>query len=392
MTREEYPVDVRIVAVDGYEFILVGTAHISRESVDLVHQVIELERPDSVCIELDRQRFEALSNPEHFASLDLAEVIRRQQLSTLLINLVLSSYQRRLGDELGVVPGTELKEAADTAERLGIVMRLCDRDVRITLRRAWASVSWWRKMRLIPELVASLFDTPELTEDDLRKLRQEDVPNKLLEEIGATFPDLKRVLIDERDLYITQKIRSAPGPKIVVVVGAGHLAGIERALVTHQTVDLAPLEEIPPVSLATRALGWAIPGTILAALIYIGLTRGTEAVGESVVFWVLVTAVPSLLGAIVALAHPMTMASAFLSAPFTTLSPLIGVGHVTALVQLYFAPPLVSELHSVTQDIGEPRMWWRNRLLKILLVFVTTTIGGSLGTLFGGSRIVASLF
>lgn len=392
MTREEYPPDVRIVAVDGFEFILVGTAHISRESVNLVHEVIEAEHPDSVCIELDRQRFEALSNPDHFASLDLREVIRRQQLSTLLINLVLSSYQRRLGDELGVLPGTELKEAADTAERLGIPMRLCDRDVRITLRRAWASIGWWRKSRLLPELMASLFETPEMTEDDLRKLRQEDAPNKLFEEIGATFPELKRVLIDERDRYITQKIRNAPGPKVVVVVGAGHLAGIERALLAHEPIDLAPLEEIPPVSLATRALGWAIPGTILAALIYIGLTRGTEAVGESVVFWVLITGLPSLLGALVALAHPATMASAFLAAPFTTLSPLIGVGHVTALVQLYFAPPLVSELHAVTHDIAEAKMWWRNRLLKILLVFVTTTIGGSMGTLFGGSKIVASLF
>lgn len=392
MPRDSYPPDVKIVAVDDREFLLVGTAHISRESADLVHEVIEEERPDAVCIELDAQRFEALSNPDHFAQLDLRQVIRNKQLSTLLINLVLSSYQRRLGDELGVLPGTEMKEAADTADRLGIPVFMCDRDVRITLRRAWASIEWWRKLWLFPAFFASLFEKPEMTEDDLRKLRQEDVPNKLIEELGAAFPPLKVSLIDERDRYITHKIRSAPGKKVVVVVGAGHVRGIENALVTHQPIDLAPLEVIPPVSSVWKWVGWGIPAAIVAAIVYIGVTQGAHEAGANMLFWFLANGIPSLIGAIIALAHPATAAAAFFAAPFTSLTPLIGVGYVAAFVQLYLRPPYVSELHTVSNDIAAPGRWWSNRLLRILMVFVLTTIGSSIGTFVGGGKILSSLF
>lgn len=392
MPRDSYPSDVKIVAVDGREFILVGTAHISRESANLVHEVIEEERPDSVCLELDAQRFEALANPDHFAKLDLREIIRNNQVSTLLINLVLSSYQRRLGDELGVLPGTEMKEAADTADRLGIPVLMCDRDVRITLRRAWAAIEWWRKAWVLSSLFASLFEKTEITEDDLRRLRQEDVPNKLIEEVGAAFPQLKTALIDERDSYITHKIRSAPGGKVAVVVGAGHVRGIETALLTHQPIDLAPLEQIPPVSPVWKWVGWGIPAAILAAIAWIGITQGIREAGANILFWSLATGVPSLVGALIALAHPWTAAAALFTAPLTTLSPLIGVGHVTALVQLWVRPPLVSELHTVTDDIAVPRRWWTNRLLRILMVFVLTSLGASLGTFVGGGRIVANLF
>ena len=392
MTSETYPPDVRIVTVDGREFILVGTAHISRESADLVHEVIEKERPDSVCLELDAQRFEALANPDHFATLDLRQVIRNQQLSTLLINLMLSSYQRRLGDELGVLPGTEMKEAADTAERLGIPVELCDRDVRITLRRAWAAIEWWRKLWIVPALAASLFEKTEMTEDDLRKLRQEDIPNKLIEELGAAFPALKTALIDERDRYITHRIRNARGPRTVVVVGAGHMRGIEHALTTHQPIDPAPLEVIPPTSPAWKWVGWGIPTLIIGALVYIGVTQGAREAGENLLFWILANGIPSLVGAVVALGHPLTLATSFLAAPFTSLTPVIGVGYVAAFVQLYVRPPFVSELHSVSTDIAAPRRWWSNRLLRILLVFVLTTIGSSIGTFVGGGKILTSLF
>jgi len=392
MQREDYPPDVKFVDVDGREFILVGTAHISRESANLVHEVIEQERPDAVCLELDQQRFEALANPDHFAKLDLREVIRNKQLSPLLINLMLSSYQRRLGDELGVLPGTEMKEAADTAKRLGIPVLMCDRDVRITLRRAWQSVAWWRKLWLFPAFFASLFESPEMTEEDLRKLRQEDIPNKLIEELGAAFPSLKTALIDERDCYITHKIRNAPGQRIVVVIGAGHLQGIERALVEHIPIDLAPLEVIPPMSPAWKWVGWGIPTMIVGALAYIGFTQGASEAGANALFWFLANAVPSLLGAIIALAHPATAAAAFFAAPFTSLTPLIGVGYVAAFVQVYLRPPFVSELHTVSTDIAMPRRWWSNRLLRVLMVFILTTIGSSIGTFVGGGKILSSLF
>ena len=207
--------DVHRLRVGERDFVLVGTAHISRESVDLVREVIAEERPDTVCIELDTQRFEALRNEKRWEALDLREIIRNRQLAQLISSLILSSYQRRLGMQLGVTPGSELLEAARVAEELQIPIELCDRDVRITLRRAWAAVSWWRKAMLLATIAASAFDTPELSEEELRRIRQQDVLSELMRELGEAMPALKKVLIDERDAFLAEKIRRVPGSRIV---------------------------------------------------------------------------------------------------------------------------------------------------------------------------------
>jgi pheromone shutdown-related protein TraB len=376
--------------------ILVGTAHVSRESAELVRRVIETERPDRVCIELDPQRFKALNEEQRFEELDLREVIRERQLATLMLNLVLASYQRQLGLKLGVLPGTELLEAAHAAEELGIPVELCDRDVRITLHRAWRAVPWWRKLLLLSGLFATLFERQEITEEDLRKLREEDVLSRLMQELGNTFPGLKRVLIDERDTYLAARILQSEGDRLVAVVGAGHVAGIRAALESAgesaEHADLAPLEEIPPASGVWKAVGWAIPAAIVSALVAIGVRHGAGAAGENLVFWILANGVPAAIGAIFALAHPATTVAAFAAAPVTSLTPVIGAGYVTAFVQTYYRPPLVRELRGVSNEIQHPLNWWRNRLLRIFLVFVFTTLGSLLGTWAGGAKIATSLF
>jgi pheromone shutdown-related protein TraB len=392
-TSPAYPSsDVSRVVVDGREFIVVGTAHISRESADLVREVIESERPDAVCIELDADRYRALSERDRFESLDLKQVIRNKQLSTLILNLILASYQKQLGVQLGVMPGTELLEAAHAAEQLGLPISLCDRDVRITLRRAWASLTLWRKALLLGEFIEVLFERPELNEDDLRELRQQDVVSKVMQELGQAFPSLKKVLIDERDSFLAEKVRETPGQRLVAVVGAGHVEGIRKALLDGSPVDLEGLSEIPPVSPLWKVFGWSIPALIIGSIVFIGWQQGAAAAGENALFWFLVTGVPSLIGAILALAHPLTALTAFVAAPFTTLSPVIGAGHVAAFAQTYFRPPLVRELRSVSADLASPRQWWRNRLLRIFLVFLLTTLGASFGTFVGGAKIVSNLF
>jgi pheromone shutdown-related protein TraB len=384
--------DVEVVSVDGREFLLVGTAHISRESADLVRRVIESERPDCVCIELDRQRYAALSQRDRFESLDLMEVIRRRQLSALLLNLVLASYQRQLGGQLGVIPGTEFLEAVEAANAHGIPVELCDRDVRVTLRRAWAALSWWRKWFLLGSLAGALFERPQLTEDDLRELRQQDVGSRLIQELGEAFPGLKGVLIDERDAYLTEKMTRAPGRRVVAVVGAGHVAGMRRKLQEGGAADLAALDAMPPPSRVGAVLGWSIPITILAAIGAIGWQHGVAAARESLIVWALASGLPSMVGAAAALAHPATVVTALVAAPITTLTPLMGVGYVAAFAQTYFRPPLVRELHTVWQDVGAPRQWWRNRLLRIFLVFLFTTLGASLGMFVGSAEILSKLF
>jgi pheromone shutdown-related protein TraB len=354
--------------------------------------VIERERPDCVCVELDAQRHAALSHRSRFGSLDLRQVIRNRQLAALFANLLLASYQKRLGGMLGVVPGTELLEATRVAEELGIPVRLCDRDVRITLRRAWASMSAWKKVRLLSEILASAFERPQLDEEELRRLRDQDVLSELMAELGEALPELKRVLIDERDAYLAQRIAEAPGRRVVAVVGAGHVAGMREALARARPLPLAELESVPPVSAAWRWVGWGIPALILASLAWIGFAKGAAVAGESLLFWVVATGVPCTIGAALALAHPITVAAAFFVAPITTLSPVIGAGHVLAFLQAYVRPPLVSEFESVSEDVVSARGWWRSRLLRILMVFVLTTLGSLVGAWVGGAEIISKLF
>ena len=383
--------DVRVVHMADREVVVLGTAHVSRESVDLVRSAIDELRPDAVCVELDAKRFEALSRPDRFEALDLREVIRTRQLATLGLNLALASYQRSLGVALGVKPGAELLEAARCAEAAGIPVALCDRDVRITLRRAWRALSFWKRSLLLATFSAAIFEREELSEEDLRELRRTDVLTRLLSELGEAFPGLKTVLIDERDAYLAERIRETPGRRILAVVGAGHVAGLVRTLESGARADLGALSTTPKASRLTHVLGWGIPALVLLSLLAIGLRDGGAVAGENVAFFALATGLPSAAGTLLAFGHPATVLSALLLAPLTALSPLVGIGHVTALVQSWVRPPFVRELSSALDDLGSASGLWRNRLLRVLLVFTLSTLGGMIGTWVGGARLLSSL-
>ena len=383
---------VQRLTVNGREFILVGTAHVSKESAALVQRVIESENPERVCVELDKQRFEALTEKKRWDHLDIKQVIREKQLSTLLVNFLLSAYQRKLGVQLGVLPGTELLEAIRVAKALGIPVSLCDRDVRVTLRRVWASTPIFKKALLLSAVLGSLLDRREISEEEIQELLKGDVLSELMKELGEAMPSLKEVLIHERDLFLSQKILDADGMKVVAVVGAGHLAGITKALTRGQPVDLRSLNEMPVPSNGWKWLGWAIPITILAAVAYIGWARGAEAAGDNAMYWFMLNAIPTAIGAIFAWAHPLTILAGFLAAPFTSLTPVIGAAYVTAFVQAYLCPPVVQEFENISEDITVLKKWWQNKLLKVFLAFLLPGIGSMLGSILGGLRIFRNLF
>ena len=386
------PSDVHRIDVQDRVFTLIGTAHVSQESADLVRQVIEREQPDCVCVELDAQRFQALSQQRQLDDLDLKEVIRRKQLSPLIVNIILSSYQKRLGGQLGVMPGTEMLEAAKVAQDFDIPVVLGDRDVRVTLGRAWRSTPLLKKFLLLSTLLTSIFDRTTISEEMLRDIRQKDALSEMLRELGELMPTLRTVLIEERDLYLAHRIRSAVGKRIVAVLGAAHIPGVQRHLEANQPIDLEPFNTIPPVSPLWRLIGWGIPALIVAALLLIGWQKGAGVAGETIVFWVLAIGIPSAIGAAAALAHPLTILIAFVAAPLASLTPVIGAGHVTAFVQAYLCPPSVRELHSVADDIHSAQQWWRNRLLRIFLAFILPGIGSMIGTWIGGVEIFSNLF
>lgn len=390
--ENKYTEDVRIINKNGREFIIVGTAHISRQSADLVKEVITNEKPDTVCIELDEKRYKALAEKKRWESLDLKTIIRQKQLSTLLVNLVLSSYQKKLGEKLGVTPGTELLEAAKTANELNLPIELCDREVRITLKRAWHSMSFWQKLKFLTGGLAGIFEKPELSEEKLTELRSKDVLSEMMDELGKAMPVLKKVIIDERDEYLAQKMQEAKGNRIVSIVGAGHVNGIVKVIEDNRKIDLKEIEGIPPPSPVAKIISWGIPAIIIASIIYIGYNKGLGEAGDNILYWILANGIPSGLGAIIALAHPLTILVSFLAAPLTSLTPVIGAGYVAAFVQVYFQPPVVKEFQSVASDVSKLAKWWSNKLLKVLLVFILTSLGSLIGTYVGFFEIVSNVF
>jgi pheromone shutdown-related protein TraB len=388
----KYGTDVIHLSRNGREFILIGTAHISRDSADLVRKVIEEEKPDVVCIELDEKRYKSLSEKKKWEELDLKNIIKVKQLATLLINILLASYQKKLGEKLGVNPGVELLEAANTAKENNIPIELCDRDVRITLRRAWNSMSLWQKLKFLTAGIAGTLEKEELSEEKLKELRDSDILNELMSELGKAMPVLKTVLIDERDVYLSQKIKESKGNKIVAVVGAGHLSGIVKMMESDVTEDLAKYEVIPPVSPLWKTIGYAIPLIIIGAIVYIGISQGSQAASDNAIYWILANGIPSALGSAIAWGHPLTILISFIAAPFTSLTPLIGAGYVAAFVQLMLVPPKVKEFETVSVEVLKAKNWWKNRLLRILLVFILASLGSALGTYVGMFEIVKNLF
>ncbi|MCP4656962.1 MAG: TraB/GumN family protein [bacterium] len=392
MPDHGYPPEVRKLELGGRQFILVGTAHVSKTSVELVRRVIEREQPDCVCVELDSQRYEALSKKKQWEDLDIKQVIRKKQFATLMVNLLLAAYQKRLGGYLGVQPGEELLEATRVAREHEIPIALCDRDVRVTLRRAIHATSWFRRLLLAAELLATMFDSPELSEEQIQELKQQDVLNELMNELGKQLPALKRVLIDERDAYLCQRMKQARGERLVAVVGAGHLQGICDALPAERAVDLEALDEVPPISRIWKIVGWTVPAAILGAIVWIGWTQGAAEAGDNALYWILANAIPSALGAVAALAHPLTILAAFVGAPITSLTPVIGAGYVCIFVQVLVCPPVVKEFHSIGDDVGKLRRWWQSKLLRLFLVFILTGVGSMIGSFVGAYEIISNLF
>lgn len=390
--NRDYPSDVQVIHLGTREIIIIGTAHISKDSVDLVRRVIKSETPDCVCVELDAKRYETLSKKKRWESLDLKEIIRKKQLSTLLFNLMLASYQKKLGDQLGVLPGTELLVAVKTAEEKGISIALCDRDVRVTLRRAWHATSFFKKNYLLASLLAGLFDRTEITEEKLNELKKTDVLSELMLELGQALPELKRVLIDERDTFLSERIKNAEGKRIVAVVGAGHVEGIKKALLEDRHAQMEEINVIPPVSPIWRILGWSIPAVILASLGAIAWNKGCDVAGDNIIYWILANGIPSSIGAMLALAHPLTIVSAFAAAPVTSLTPVIGAGYVTAFVQVLVQPPVVREFETVLEDMSTLIGWWKNKLLKVFLAFLLPGLGSMIGSWIGGYEIISNLF
>lgn len=384
--------DIYRIQRDDHEIILIGTAHISQASKELVRETIEAESPDTVCVELDEGRLKSIQDPDRWKKTDLKEVIKKKQLATLIANLVLGSYQKRMGAQTGVKPGSELKEAVDVAGEKNAKLVLADRDIKVTLRRTWACTPWYRKLNLLAGLFASIFDKTEVSEEELAKIKEQDALSSMMQEFGKNFPEVKQVLIDERDQFLAMKIKAAPGKKIVAVVGAGHMRGIASIIEEDKPL---PSEEsicvIPKSSPVWKIIGWAIPIAIVASIVAVGVHAGAAKAGELSLQWAMLTGGGAMLGAIVAGGHPLTVLVALLVAPFTGLTPLIGVGFFTALTQVYMRPPRVSEMETLSDDIWQVKRWWKNRVTRVILCFLCPGIPAIVGKILAILKIYQAM-
>lgn len=359
------------------QVIIIGTAHISRQSAYTVAELIKEETPDTVCVELCNSRYQAITQRNRWQDTDLIKVIREKKAFLLLSNLILTSFQKRLGQRLGIKPGEEFIRAIKTAEEVGANVHLADRDISITLARAWRLMGLWTKLKLLVQAMISMGQMDQITEKDIEEMKKKDILEIILSEMGQSLPLLKHILIDERDQFLTYNIRNAPGSKIVAVVGAGHVPGIQNYW--NAPLDISPLLQTPPKPKWLSLLKWGIPLAVIV-LVVLGFFLAGPATGAHMIkWWILANAAMAGIGATLAFAHPVTVASAVVSSPLTSLNPMIAAGWVAGLVELFLSKPKVRDFESLPEDIASFKGFWRNKITKVLLVVVLTNLGSSLG-------------
>lgn len=373
------------IDLDGKELILIGTAHVSRHSAEQVKEVIESERPDAVCIELDEPRYQSIRDENKWREMDIFKVIKEKKATLLLMNLAISSFQNRMAKQFGISPGQEMIQGIESAQEIDADLVLADRDIQITFARIWHGIGLTGKAKLLMSVIFSIFNKESISEEELEKMKSQDMLNAMLDDFTKAFPKLKTPLIDERDQYLAEKIKKAPGNKVVAVLGAAHIPGIKEEITKEQ--DLARLSERPVKSKVPKIIAWAIPLFILAVIAYTFYTNPSAGVQQTI-SWILWNGSFSALGALIALGHPLAIITAFIAAPITSLNPLIAAGFFAGFVQAYFRRPSVADFENLSEDVFSVKGFWNNKVTRILLIVVLANLGSSIGTLIGGADVI----
>ena len=380
---------------NGKSITLIGTAHVSQTSVEEVTTIIEENNFDCICVELDEGRYRSKTEKQSWENLDLKNVIKENKGFLLLANMALSSYQKKLGDQLGISPGDEIMRATELANEKEIPLELCDREIQTTFKRAWRLSNWWNKAKLIAALLDAVFSNEQISSEELEKLKETNILQSLLDEMAQELPTIKKVLIDERDQYLASKIYDAKGTNIVAVVGAGHVPGLishmEKLEAKEVSSDTSQLVYVPPKTKLTEVLSWGIVAALLA-IIAIGFIKSGWNQGlQMFLYWFALNSSLTAVAAILSLAHPLTILLATLSAPITALSPTLGVGMVAALVEVTVRKPRVKDFENVSDDILKFKKWFSNRIIHALFIFMSTSIFASIGTFVAFPMLISKL-
>lgn len=385
----------KILELNNRKITLIGTAHVSAESISEVENVISDVKPDCVAIELDEKRYESITNPDKYRELDIIKVLKRKEGFLLLANIVMASFQKRMGKNAGVKPGEEMVAAINKAKELNIPTALVDRPIQITFRRAWKKTSAYGKTQLLSALLASGFSKDEISSEEIENLKQSSEMDSMMKELSELMPAVKQVLIDERDQYLASHIWKAEGNNIVAVLGAGHLPGVEAHLKkiaeNQASTDTSEIASIPESGIFSKIMMWLIPALIVAVIAFGFYIGGKDAGSKMALNWILWNGILAGLGALIAGGNPLTILVSFAGAPITSLCPFIGVGIVAGIVQAAICKPQVKDLETLSDDAGSIKGFYKNKILRVLLVFLLSSVGSSIGTFAAGAGIVINL-
>lgn len=377
------------IHIDDKEIILIGTAHVSKYSAEQVKEVIEAEQPDAVCIELDEQRYQSILDKDKWKKMDIFKVIKEKKATLLLMNLAISSFQNRMADQMGIKAGQEMLQGIQSAKEVNAELVLADRNIQTTFARIWNGVGFWGKQKLLLEIVYSIFSKDTISEEELEEMKKQDSIDAVLREFTTAFPQLKVPLIDERDQYLAQKIKEAPGEKIVAVLGAAHVPGVTREI--HKEQDLRRLSQLPPKSKVPKIIGWLLPIIIIGLIAYTFFANPSAGFQQTL-SWVLWTSSFAAIGTAAAFGHPLTIITAFLVAPMTALHPLLAAGWFAGLVQAFLQKPSVGDFENLNRDVFSVKGFWKNKVSRILLIVVLANLGTTIGTIIGGADVVRLFF
>lgn len=366
------------------EIYLVKTAHVSKNSINDVKECIGEVKPDSICIELDEDRYKKISDPEKWSDTDIVKVIKEKKVGFLLVNLILASFQRRMAINMDSNSGAEMLEGIKQAKELNVPLVLADRPIKTTFSRIWNSLGLYEKSKLLVSIIGSIFDDEEISEEDLQALKEADALEAALNEVGKEFPNVKKILVDERDAYLSSKIKNAPGKKIVAIIGAAHAGGIERNL--DKDIDIDELNVVKKKKGIGTVIKWLIPIAIISIIIYT-LWSNRDAGLSQIKSWILWNGTLSALGTLLAFGHPLSILTAFVMAPITSLNPLLAAGWFAGIVEAMIRKPKVKDFENLGDDTNTLKGFWKNRVTRILLIVVFANVFSSIGTFISGLDI-----
>ena len=370
----------KITFDDGKVLYLIGTAHVSGDSVKFVEECINEFEPDTVAVELDKNRMDVLKNRKKYEETDIFDIFRKKKVLFFTVQLIMSGYQKKIAEKTGSAPGSEFKKAIELAEEKDLKLVNADRDISVTLKRTINAMTFKEKAKFFTGMLFG--DDKDVDEKAIEELKKGDMLMQIIGEMQDEFPSLKRTILDERDRYLAANIAQNLGEKTVAVVGAAHVPGILRRLQEEKPAedDLEDINFVPKGSSVTKLIPWIIPLFIIGMFIYGFFNGNTPDTLEAAIWWVVINGTLSALGCALALGHPLTILAGFIAAPITSLNPTIGAGIVTGLVQLYLVRPRVIDLETVSQDTMHLKGWWKNKLSRTLLVSLFSSIGSAIGT------------